>query len=72
MGEKRLVDVVRLDLAPEVPRARREERDVHGGSVPLVIVTHEASEAAMQRALSVFNALDAVQGAVKLIRMEEF
>ena len=49
----------------------QKERDVHGGSVPLVIVTHEASEAAMQRALSVFNALDAVQGAVKLIRMEE-
>ena len=49
----------------------QKERDVHGGSVPLVIVTHEANEAAMQRALSAFNALDAVQGAVKLIRMEE-
>ena len=50
----------------------QKERDVHGGSVPLVIVTHEANEAAMQRALSAFNALDAVQGAVKLIRMEDF
>ena len=49
----------------------QQERDFQGGSVPLVIVTHEAREAAMQRALAEIDALDAVMGAVKLIRMEE-
>ena len=49
----------------------QKERDLNGGSVPLVIVTHEASEAAMQRALAQISTLDAVQGAVKLIRMED-
>jgi homoserine dehydrogenase len=49
----------------------QKERDLHGGSVPLVIVTHEASEAAMQRALAQISTLDAVQGAVKLIRIED-
>lgn len=49
----------------------QQERDFQGGSVPLVIVTHEAREAAMQRALAAIDALDAVMGAVKLIRMEE-
>ena len=49
----------------------QKERDFEGGSVPLVIVTHEAREAAMQRAQQAVAALDAVQGAVKLIRMED-
>ena len=37
----------------------------------LVIVSHEAKEAAMQRALGAIDALDAVPDGVKLIRMEE-
>ena len=49
----------------------QKERDLEGGSVPLVIVTHEAKEAAMQRALGAIGALDAVPDGVKLIRMEE-
>jgi homoserine dehydrogenase len=49
----------------------QKERDFQGGSVPLVIVTHEAREAAMQRALGEIDAMEAVQGAVKLIRMED-
>ena len=49
MGEKRLVDVVRLDLAPEVPRARREERDVHGAE-HVVDRVHEQRVAAEERA----------------------
>ncbi|MDP6702039.1 MAG: ACT domain-containing protein, partial [Candidatus Latescibacteria bacterium] len=49
----------------------QKERDLEGGSVPLVIVTHEAKEAAMQRALGAIDALDAVPDGVKLIRMEE-
>ena len=49
----------------------QKERDVDGGSVPLVIVTHEAREKAMQRALKEMDAMEAVQDGVRLIRMEE-
>ena len=46
------------------------ERDFQGGSVPLVFVTHEAREAAMQKAVTAIDALDAVKDEVRLIRME--
>ena len=49
----------------------QKERDLEGGSVPLVIVTHEAQEAAMRRALTAIGALDAVLNGVKLFRMED-
>ncbi len=49
----------------------QKERDVDGGLVPLVIVTHEAREYAMQRAIEAIAAIEAVQGAVRLIRMED-
>mgnify|MGYP001236643833 CR=1 FL=1 len=49
----------------------QKERDLQGGSVPLIIVTHEAKEEAMRKALSVLNRLDMVEEDVVLIRMEE-
>ena len=49
----------------------QKERDLEGGSVPLLIVTHEAREEAMQRALGEMNALDTVEEEVRLIRMED-
>ena len=49
----------------------QKERDLEGGSVPLVIVTHEAREEAMQRAVRAIDALDVVEGALQLIRMED-
>lgn len=49
----------------------QKERDLDGGSVPLIIVTHEAREEAMGRAIAAIGAVDAVQGAVRLIRMED-
>lgn len=49
----------------------QKERDVDGGLVPLVIVTHEAREESVQRALDAIASVEAVQGAVRLIRMEE-
>jgi homoserine dehydrogenase len=49
----------------------QKERDLEGGSVPLVIVTHEAREEDMQRARRAMDALEVVEGAVRLIRMEE-
>ena len=49
----------------------QKERDVDGGLVPLVIVTHEAREESVQRATGAIASVEAVQGAVRLIRMEE-
>ncbi len=49
----------------------QKERDFEGGSVPLIIVTHEAREEAMQRAIAAIGAVEAVGGAVRLIRMED-
>jgi homoserine dehydrogenase len=49
----------------------QKERDLQGGSVPLVIVTHEAREDAMQRARQALDGLEEVTEAVHLIRMEE-
>ena len=47
----------------------QKERDLEGGSVPLVIVTHQARERAMQEAVATMNGLDRVEE-VHLIRME--
>ena len=49
----------------------QKERDLQGGIVPLIIVTHEAREAAMQKALSALNRLAVVGEPVRLIRMED-
>ena len=49
----------------------QKERDFDGGSVPLVIVTHEAREESMGRAIAAIGAVEAVEGAVRLIRMED-
>ena len=48
----------------------QKERDLQGGTVPLVIVTHEARERAMQQAVQAIDALPLVDGGVRLIRME--
>ena len=66
-GIARILAEERISIASVI----QKERDFEGGSVPLVIVTHEAREAAMQRAQQAVATLDAVQGAVKLIRMED-
>ena len=49
----------------------QKERDLQGGSVPLVIDTHEAREQGMQRAVRAINDLEVVEDEVHLIRMEE-
>ncbi len=48
----------------------QKERDLEGGSVPLVIVTHEARERSMYKAVAAMNGLPMVEE-VHLIRMEE-
>ena len=49
----------------------QKERDLQGGSVPLIIVTHEAREEAMRQAVAALNRLEMVEKDVVLIRMEE-
>lgn len=48
----------------------QNERSIRGNTVPLVIVTHEARERSMQRAVQAINDLALVDGGVRLIRME--
>ena len=48
----------------------QKERDFQGGAVPLIIVTHEAREAAMQSGREEMNRLEEVQEDVQLIRIE--
>lgn len=43
-----------------------------GEAVPVVLTTHETDEAAMQRALGVIGALDAVVEPPRMIRIEDF
>lgn len=49
----------------------QKQRDLQGGSVPLVIVTHEARERQMSRALAALTGLSEVKGEPQLIRMED-
>ena len=49
----------------------QKERDLHGGTVPLIIVTHEARERSMRQAVAAMNALDGVHEEVTVIRMEK-
>lgn len=49
----------------------QKERDLEGGTVPLIIVTHEARERAMRQAVAAIDALELTEGATRLIRMED-
>jgi homoserine dehydrogenase len=49
----------------------QKQRDLQGGSVPLIIVTHEARERQMRHALAALADLEEVTGEPQLIRMEE-
>ncbi len=49
----------------------QKERDVDGGYVPLIIVTHEAREISMRQSVEEINNLPVVYGEVRVIRIEE-
>ena len=49
----------------------QKERDLQGGTVPLIIVTHEARERSMRQAVAAMNELDGVHEEVTVIRMEK-
>ena len=49
----------------------QKERDVDGGYVPLIIVTHEAREISMRQSVEEINNLSVVYGEVRVIRIEE-
>jgi homoserine dehydrogenase len=59
--------VERISIASVI----QQERDLQGGSVPLVIVTHEARERAMRRAVAAMDGLGMIKDEVRLIRMED-
>ncbi|MFP6642464.1 MAG: homoserine dehydrogenase [Candidatus Latescibacterota bacterium] len=67
-----LEQVARILAVQEISIASvlQKERDLQGGTVPLVIVTHEARERSMQRAVAAIDKLALVDGGVRLIRME--
>jgi homoserine dehydrogenase len=49
----------------------QQQRDLQGGSVPLIIVTHEARERQMRQALAALHDLREVEGAPRLMRIED-
>ncbi len=49
----------------------QKELDLQGGTVPLIIVTHEARERSMRQAVAAMNELDGVHEEVTVIRMEK-
>ena len=49
----------------------QKERDVDGGYVPLIIVTHEAREISMRQSVEEINNLSVIYGEVRVIRIEE-
>ena len=54
-----------------IARVIQEGRsDMEGGSVPLIMTTHEACERSMQRASSEIDALDVVRESPQIIRIE--
>ena len=67
-----LEQVARILAAQQISIASvlQKERDLEGGTVPLVIVTHEARERSMQQAVTAIDRLALVDGGVRLIRME--
>ena len=67
-----LEQVARILSAQQISIASvlQKERDLQGGMVPLVIVTHEARERSMRHAVEAIDGLPLVDGGVRLIRME--
>jgi homoserine dehydrogenase len=47
-----------------------QQKSKGGPTVPLVILTHEAGEAALSRAIGQLNSLDTVRSPVQMIRLE--
>jgi homoserine dehydrogenase len=56
-----------ISIEGVIQRSRSETE-----AVPVVMTTHETSEAAIQKVLSAFDALDAVREKPHMIRIESF
>ncbi len=55
-----------ISIASVIQKGREQ-----GGSVPIVMLTHEAQESAVQKALAQINQLDVVTAPTKILRIEE-
>lgn len=68
-----LAQITQMLAAEEISIASviQKERDLEGGTVQLIIVTHEARERSMRKAVAAIDALDFTEGATRLIRMED-
>ncbi|WP_142804201.1 homoserine dehydrogenase [Tepidiphilus sp. J10] len=65
-----LAEITRVLAAEEISIAAMIQKAPEGGRAEIVMTTHEASEAAMNRAIAAIEALSAVQGAVTRLRIE--
>jgi homoserine dehydrogenase len=68
-----LAQITQMLAAEEISIASviQKERDLEGGTVQLIIVTHEARERSMRKAVAAIDALDFTEGTTRLIRMED-
>jgi len=68
-----LAQITQMLAAEEISIASviQSVRDLEGGTVQLIIVTHEARERSMRKAVAAIDALDFTEGATRLIRMED-
>lgn len=65
-----LAEITRVLAAEEISIAAMIQKAPACGRAEIVMTTHEASEAAMNRAIAAIEALSAVQGAVTRLRIE--
>nr|WP_206673313.1 homoserine dehydrogenase [Tepidiphilus baoligensis] len=65
-----LAELTHVLAAEEISIAAMIQKAPEGGRAEIVMTTHRASEAAMNRAIAAIEALEAVQGAVTRLRIE--
>ncbi len=67
-----LAEIARLLANEDISIASVIQKERHqGGSVPIVIMTHQAKEKAMRRAIDNINKLPVVKASTQVIRVEE-
>lgn len=60
------------DLGINIESVRQKESERQGGTIPLVMLTHEVKEKQINQAIAKIEALEAVIGSVVRIRVEHF
>ncbi len=65
-----LEEIARVLASEQISIETVQQKSKGGPTVPLVILTHEAGEAALSRAIGQLNSLDTVRSPVQMIRLE--